>query len=104
MSALNHTPLPWSINDWTQRDAEIRIGATGTPVIATVNLRDVSINEQKANAELIVTAVNAHVALCNAAVLALALIKDNWPLEHGSEQVGRAWGALENALAKAGVA
>jgi hypothetical protein len=48
-----HTPGPWSINDWPQGDSEIRIGADGTSRIATVHLRDVSINEQYANAKLI---------------------------------------------------
>lgn len=48
-----HTPGPWLINNWPQGDAEIRIGAAGTPRIATVHLRDVSINQQKANAHVI---------------------------------------------------
>ena len=51
-----HTPGPWSINEWPQRDAEIRIGAANTPLIATVHLRDESINGQKANAHLIAAA------------------------------------------------
>lgn len=48
-----HTPGPWSINDWPQATTDIAIGAVGTPLIAKVPLRDVSINEQKANAALI---------------------------------------------------
>jgi hypothetical protein len=51
-----HTKGTWSINDWPQGDAEIRLGAPGTPRIATVHLRDVSINEQHANARLIAEA------------------------------------------------
>ncbi len=43
----------WSINAWKQRDAEMRIGAPGTPLIATIIIKDVSINEQKANAILV---------------------------------------------------
>lgn len=50
------TPGPWSINDWTQAKTDIAIGAVGTPLIARVMLRDVSINEQKANAHLIAAA------------------------------------------------
>lgn len=54
-----HTQEPWSINNWTQPDSSIAIGANGTPLIARVMLRDVSINEQKANADRIVACVNA---------------------------------------------
>lgn len=54
-----HTPEPWGINEWPQPDASIAIGAIGTPLIARVILRDVSINEQKANARRIVACVNA---------------------------------------------
>lgn len=53
---MKHTKGPWSINEWTQPDREIGIGAVGTPLIAKVMLRDVSINEQKANAKLIALA------------------------------------------------
>lgn len=49
----HYTPSPWSINDWPQKDANIRIGAIGTPLIAAVEIRDVSQNEQLANAFLI---------------------------------------------------
>lgn len=55
MSA-QHTPGPWSINEWPQATTDIAIGAIGTPLIAKVPLRDVSINEQKANASLIAAA------------------------------------------------
>lgn len=54
-----HTPEPWSVNDWTQPDREISIGAVGTPLIAKVMMRDVSVNEHKANARRIVACVNA---------------------------------------------
>jgi hypothetical protein len=46
----------WSINEWTQPDDRISIGAVGTPLIAIVPSRDVSYNEQKANAKLIAAA------------------------------------------------
>ena len=39
--------------------------------------------------------------LVEASQLALALIKDNWIEEDGNEQVGRAWQALDAAIAKA---
>ena len=55
-----HTPGPWSINNWPQRDSSIAIGAIGTPLIARVKLRDVSINEQNANARLIAAAPESH--------------------------------------------
>ena len=51
-----HTPGLWSINEWPQATTDIAIGAIGTPLIAKVPLRDVSINEQKANARLIAAA------------------------------------------------
>lgn len=54
-----HTPEPWGINEWPQPDTSIAIGAAGTPLIARVILRDVSINGQKANARRIVACVNA---------------------------------------------
>jgi hypothetical protein len=38
-----------------------------------------------------------------AAALALQLIQDTWIEEHGNEQVGQAWGALERALAQADI-
>lgn len=56
MTTQQHTPAPWSINEWTQASSDIAIGATGTPLIARVPLRDVSINEQEANARLIAAA------------------------------------------------
>lgn len=51
-------------------------------------------DEDDSDACLIAAAPLAEVA-CE---LALQLIKDNWPEEHGSEQVGMAWGALEAFL------
>lgn len=53
---MKHTPGPWSINNWPQGDSQIAIGAVGTPLIAKAFLRDVSINQQKANARLIAAA------------------------------------------------
>lgn len=51
-----YTQGPWSINEWPQATTDIAIGAVGTPLIAKVPLRDVSINEQVANALLIAAA------------------------------------------------
>lgn len=47
-----HTPGPW---DWSPAP-EFHVWAKGTPRIAIVPLRDVSINEQEANARLIAAA------------------------------------------------
>lgn len=58
-----YTQGEWSINEWTQKDRNIRIGAIGTPLIATIEMRDVSINEHKANAHLITAAPNTFEAL-----------------------------------------
>lgn len=51
-----HTPKPWSINEWPHSNADMSVGAKGTPRIAVIPLRNVSINEQKANAHLIAAA------------------------------------------------
>lgn len=51
-----HTSGEWSINTWPRADSHIAIGAPGTPLIALIPIRDVSVNEQKANARLIKTA------------------------------------------------
>lgn len=51
-----HTPRPWSVNEWPQANADMSVGAVGTPRVAIIPLRDVSINEQKANARLIAAA------------------------------------------------
>jgi hypothetical protein len=44
---------------------------------------------------------NANCELLAAAKLALALIKDNWTENHGNQQVGKTWGALELAISNA---
>ena len=48
---MRHTPGQWHVDT-----ASFTIWAPGTPIVATVPLRDVSINEQKANAILIAKA------------------------------------------------
>ena len=82
MNADKATPRPWSINSWPQRDAEIRIGAAGTPLIATVHLRDTSINGQRDNAAMIVRAVNSFDAMREALAWALDQIEDDLDLDH----------------------
>ena len=56
---MKHTSGTRSINDWPQDTTDITIGAVLTPLIAKTPLRDVSINEQKANARRIVACINA---------------------------------------------
>ena len=63
MTEPKFTPGPWSINEWPQAASDIAIGAVGTPLIAKVSLRDVSINEQKFNAHLIAAAPELYEAL-----------------------------------------
>lgn len=50
---MKHTPAPWTKNEWENGNTDINIGAIGTPLIATVKFRDVSLNELEANARLI---------------------------------------------------
>lgn len=71
MKKALHTPAPWSKNEWPQKDSSICIGSIGTPLIAAVMLRDVSINEQKANADLIAAAPE---------LLNFALYEDLYPI------------------------
>jgi hypothetical protein len=55
-------------------------------------MKTISDNEMNA----ILHATNCE--LLAAATLALALIKDHWIEQHGNQQVGEAWGALESAI------
>ncbi len=50
---MTHTTGNWKIWPFHAKDNEIQIYADGTPLIAKVYFRDVSINEQLANAHLI---------------------------------------------------
>lgn len=74
----------WSINNWTQPDDTIAVGAVGTPLIARVHLRDVSINEQKANAKLI-TAAPRLLTMLNSLVLSVTAHPDYVMGEKGDE-------------------
>lgn len=53
---VKHTPGPWHIAKYSPSGSYTDIYANGTPLIAKVILRHVSINEQKANARLIAAA------------------------------------------------
>ena len=50
---------------------------------------------------LCATACNSHYELLEACKLALTMIKNRFPSEHGMEDVGQAWGACEQAILKA---
>lgn len=57
----------------------------------------ISEEEARANAQLIA----ASPELLKACKKTLKMIKGRFPLEHGRDDIGEAWGALENAIAKA---
>ena len=59
--------------------------------------------DQKTRLQRILKAAEDEADMLEACRLALQLIQDNWPEDHGCEQVGRAWGALENAIEKTSV-
>lgn len=91
-----HTPTPWKVWDHPVPAGEIHIGATGTPLIAKVMLRDASINEFEANAAFIVRACNTHEELLFAAEFALKQIK-----KLATGDIVAAVIELEKAIAKA---
>ena len=72
-----HTPIPWKAQRFPGQD-DYTIWAPGA-TIARVPLRDVSINEQKANAEIIVRAVNSHAELLAAAKEVMDTLRDHGP-------------------------
>jgi sigma54-dependent transcription regulator len=82
-----HTKEPWSINEWPQQDTSIGIGAVGTPIIARVALRDVSINEQRANAHRIIACVNACAGIPTVALVAEKYIQTaSYRMRQSAEQ------------------
>ena len=83
-----HTPGPWSINNWPQASTDIAIGAAGTPLIAKVALRDVSINEHKANAYLIAAAPEMLEALQDIA----AYYQNSWAADRANRAIAKAIG------------
>lgn len=94
MNSAQYTTGEWSINNWPQSNTDIAIGAVGTPLIARVPLRDVSINEQKANAILIAAAPDMIAALYRAAA-ALESVTYSDP------SITSALDAAQSAIAKA---
>ena len=85
-----HTPGPWEVSKIGNPYQQFMVyDSDGRNICNTV--------EGEANARLIAAAPE----LYDACKLALALIKDHWPYEHGNPQVGDAWGALETAIAEA---
>lgn len=82
---MTYTQGNWSINDWPQKDNDITIGAPGTPLIAKIPLRDVSINEQKANARLIAAAPDL-----------LAALEQLELVEHGTGDQKEVWLIMRN--------
>ena len=93
-----------SIGPWKE-NGTIVTNASGNAIIAvtakmrqTMNLSwqcdSVASLEAIANARVIAAAPGM-LAACR---LALALVKDTWIYEHGSESVGNVWGALAHAI------
>ena len=110
MSEHTTTPGPWSFESFngttdSGRDATgcpyawINMNATGSiGAIRFSGHSGMTDYETQANARLIAASPD----MLEACRLALQLIQDNWPEDHGCEQIGQAWGALETAIQKAG--
>jgi ribosomal protein S18 acetylase RimI-like enzyme len=103
-----HTPGPWTIEVWEyamgnppQRELAVQTESNRIAVIDWDQGQDnpytIKDNEARSNALLIAAAPE----LLEAAKRALGLIRDTWNMEHGNPQVGKVWGALETAIAKA---
>jgi hypothetical protein len=100
------TPGPWHSETFRGLRTEVWAGPTHTDPyesyartearhVASASCNGmVTLATAEANARLIAAAPD----LLAAAQLALQLIRDTWIEEHGSEQVGRAWGALHDAI------
>lgn len=96
----SHTPGPWSAECALSSDLfNIRyVTGLNCEKVCDVNHRvEMPQEVALANAKLIAASPD----LLEAARLALQLIKDTWIEEHGNQQVGMAWGALEQAINKA---
>jgi hypothetical protein len=85
----DHTAGPWAHTGRTM-DGWQRV----TPPASSQLVSIVAKVRRAEDAVLIAAAPD----LLAAAQLALQLIRDTWIEEHGSEQVGRAWGALHDAI------
>lgn len=88
-----HTPGPW----YTSRLPEVHVWAAGTPRVAFVPLRDVSINEQAANAALISAAPD----LFKAAKLALEWMRAAGAAGELGDMPDPTFDELEQAITKA---
>jgi len=99
------TARPWKLPA-SNREGFERVKLQGIPSLDAMAITNSDnkaiclVFKSKANAELIVRAVNSHDALVNACELALTMIKARFPLGHGMEDVGKAWEACENVLKK----
>ena len=93
-----HTSGEWSINTWPRADSHIAIGAPGTPLIALIPIRDVSVNEQKANARLVAAAPTLLAALQRLVTHDLYLI-ERGALKHFAE-IDCAIAAIADATGK----
>jgi len=82
--------------NWFAHDGQIYPEETGK-TLALIPYFDKENEEQQANAYLIAAAPD----LLEACQLALSLIRETFPFEHGRENVGLAWGSLEDAINKA---
>lgn len=105
MSSSTHTPGPWTINECPQDCTDIRIGAHGTPKIASVHLRDMSMLEQQANARLIAAAPELLAALqANRVYLPTiqcdGVVEDSGPRKQALAAIAKATGAKATGLAK----
>lgn len=93
-----HTPAPWSLNAWPRSDSHLAVGAIGTPLVALLPLRDVSINEQKANARL----VAASPKLLDALRWLLREAESRMDAEHNQEVFAAARAAIAQATGEGG--
>ncbi len=99
-----HTQGPWHVGAGNGEGSifsdngrtRLEIGGTTLYSIAQIT-RGWNEVEDEANARLIAAAPE----LLEACMVALAAIKSEYPLEHGNPTIGRAWGTLESAIAKA---
>lgn len=90
-----HTLGPWRVGDAGHTVFGPPNGKPSPECIADVSPRRPAF---RANARLIAAAPDL-LAACS---LALDLIRDQWPAEHGDAQVGAAWAACERAIRSAG--
>jgi hypothetical protein len=88
-----YTPGPWRV------ESDTDICSAAGEFVATAHFPESTVGTAReyGNAALIAAAPE----LLEACTIALALVRDTWIADHGSESVGRAWGALDAAIRKA---